>query len=140
MRLGPVERGGGRPERPLTQLKVPGSRAQGLLGSPEWGRESKKASLPSPHAALDGGDDAPASPKGALAPPPQPVPSKFNMSSVDKYRPGETSINEWLLEAAGQLTIMEVFGFLLETQTAHSSAEIAGWRNRALLDGNTRPG
>lgn len=71
---------------------------------------------------------------------PQPRPSKFNMSSSDKYSLGETRVNERLLEAAGQLTIMGVLGFLLETQTAHSLAEIVGWRNRASSDGNTRPG
>lgn len=140
MQPGPVERAEAWPEPPLTQLKVRGAMHRGCRAARGGARRAKRPAHPRHTLPWTVGMMPQPPQKGPGPRPPQPVPSKFNMSSVDKYRPGETSINEWLLEAAGQLTIMEVFGFLLETQTAHSSAEIAGWRNRALLDGNTRPG
>lgn len=71
-----------------------GRRARGARPGLLGGRQGQKWQLPlaeKPNTVLDGGegwDDAPAFPKRPC--PPQPMPSKFNMSSVDKYRVGES--------------------------------------------------
>lgn len=76
--------------------KVLRAHAQGPLGDSGWRGEQKgqrplaEKSNTAPHPG-EGREDNPASlPKEALVPHPHAMPSKFNMSSVDKYRPGET--------------------------------------------------